>query len=357
MAEATAQLDLQNWIDQEVTRLAPSRNHKMSQLFGYSIMDLLFLVYSLVLGILFLLSLNPILLFEFLFLLVIFIRKRLVKEIYQIGEKGINVPYTWLTRTLLSWNQIVGISKEIVIERETDQSFDGIRINLDTRKLRFNYTGMIDQSILLTSKTYSSEDLLLFYHSLESLYSNNRVIPNSAAQRLQDLVNTSWNTKNRRLMLNVIDNLSLNIIQIYVLFKLIDLIFDMPLMILITVIILYSSIVLIYFINELPHSIIGFRGHELGSILYDDPEAMTTFRFIYCSLPFKVNLLYCEPLYEVEGNAYFGEFNQIHPQTNELGELTYGIAQITGNHTKSIGCNVQFKFEGEDQKYQVEIKW
>ena len=62
-----------------------------------------------------------------------------------------------------------------------------------------------------------------------------------------------------------------------------------------------------------PQAIIGIRPHELGPLIYDEEEMMTTVRFIIICNPFTIDLIDCEILYSEGDIKQVGKLNQIHP--------------------------------------------
>ncbi len=114
-------------------------------------------------------------------------------------------------------------------------------------------------------------------------------------------------------------------------------------------------------LSNIPGAIIGIRPHELGPLIYDEEELITSVRFILICYPYTVHLQNCELIYEEGEPRQVGRLNQIQPTYSQPGELTYGIAQIVGNHTKAKGANLFFTYkekeDTDDTVFQIPVQW
>ncbi|MHA2172693.1 MAG: hypothetical protein ACXAB7_22700 [Candidatus Kariarchaeaceae archaeon] len=287
-------------------------------------------------------------------------RQKQVKGTYLLTKDGIIMPFTWLSRTTIQWKQIVSVSEEEFIEKTTNKIFKGIRIEVDTPLIIFNTTGMTAPTILLSSKDYLETDLVNFAKQIQSFRQQIPSVPNTLAQRLIDQVDRSWSTRYHYLMLQTIDSVTELLFIIILLDGLLRGIFDYTVFPLLGggILLGYTLIVLLYQYLEKPAAIIGIRPHELGAILYDDSDIITTIRFILISRPHTVKLINCELIYQNESLSQIDRFKQIHPETILPGELTYCIAQIYGNHTKSDGAKIQFSYGDQSELvFEVPIYW
>lgn len=302
---------------------------------------------------------NPFYLVLAILLILIYIRKNRLKGIYWISEDGLVVPYTWLTTKKLKSTQIINISPEKLTDKDTGVEYDGLRITIDNSGLKFNFTGIQDPSIVLSTINYEKKDLDLFSKELEKLKRNSSGSPNTLPQRLTDQVNNSWFGRWKLVVFNTIDSsteFAYYLLLFYVILS--EFTGNSLTFFLFTLWIFYFVFVFIYNISDIPSSIIGIRPHELGALIYNEADLLTTVRFILMSQPETVILLNCELLFEGQPISQIHELKELHPTKNEPGMLTYCVAQFLGNHTKSIGANIKFKYSGEDEtEFELSVYW
>lgn len=302
---------------------------------------------------------NLLLISLYFILLAFFECRHRIKGTYSISEKGFLVPYTWLTRKRIALNSIVEIIDEKLIETETDAEIDGIRIVIDHPGLKFNITGIQESNIVLTSSFYDINDLEIFSEELRKYKRESKGTKNTLAQRLDDQVDRSWSGRWKLIFLNTLDSstefgfyLMLTYIIFLVIFgDTISLLFG-------ALFILYFLTVLTFNIADRPSSIIGFRSHELGAMIYNEADLYTNVRFIVSSKPNNVELIDCTLLFQSDPIAQINELKELHPAKIESGVLTYCVAQFAGNQTKSIGVKVKFRYTNqEDQEFELPIYW
>lgn len=293
-----------------------------------------------------------------LIIIVFYIQQNRIKGIYWISEDGLIIPYTWLTIKKLPFTQIVSVSFEKLVEKDTGSEYDGLRIIIDNPSLKFNFSGMQDPSIVLSSNDYDKSDLEIFSEELIKLKKNSSGSTNTHAQRLTDQINNSWFGRWKLVFLNTIDSTSEFAYYLILGYLILDVFLGNTLTIPIIVILsLYFISVLAFNIADIPSSIFGIRSHELGALIYNEADLITTVRFMLMSQPNVVNLLNCELLFEGEPIAQINELKELHPQEIEPGKLTYCVAQFLGNHTKSIGLTVKFKYSEDETDFELPIYW
>ncbi|MCE7735193.1 MAG: hypothetical protein GPJ54_09970 [Candidatus Heimdallarchaeota archaeon] len=292
-------------------------------------------------------------------IVLIFAQMNRIKGLYYISEKGLIVPYTWLTQKRIELNSIVEIHTEKLIQKDTKTEIDGIRIIIDNPALKFNITGIQESNIILTASDYDKIDLEIFSEELHKYKRNDSRTGNTLAQRLDDQVNRSWFGRWKLIFLNTFDSST----EFGFFFLLIYIILNVPLenrlrLLFILISVLYILAVLIFNISDRPSSIVGFRGHELGPLLYNEADVLTTVRFITMSQPSNVELIDCELLFQSEPISQINELKELHPKEVESGVLTYCVAQFAGNQTKSIGVNIRFRYIDQiEVEYELPIYW
>ncbi|MHA2098577.1 MAG: hypothetical protein ACW99A_07810 [Candidatus Kariarchaeaceae archaeon] len=300
-----------------------------------------------------------ILLISTIIILGLYIQKNRIKDMYFISEKGFIVPYSWITQKQIQIDNIVEIYNEKLIESETGDEHTGIRITLDHQGLKFNTTGINEPNIILSSQKYDIGDLELFAEEIRKYKRNSSGIANTSAQRLTDQVNRSWNGRWKLIFFNTLDSSSefgfllllLSLITTGVLGKGI-----LPLFY--AIYLLYTLSVLMFNIFDRPSAIIGIRIHELGALLYNEADLLTTVRFIMMGYPENIRLLDCEILFDGEPISQINDLKELHPEEIEAGSLTYCVAQFVGNQTKSIGANIHFSYASDrEQTYELPIYW
>jgi hypothetical protein len=287
-------------------------------------------------------------------------RQRQVKGTFQLTKDGVIMPFTWLSRATIQWNQIVAVSEEEFIEKATNKIYKGIRLELDSPLIIFNTTGMTTPTLLLSSKDYLETDLTDFAKQIHDFRQQITSVPNTLAQRLIDQVDRSWSVKYQYLILKTSDSVTELLFIIILVDGLLRGVINYSVFPLLggAILFIYGLIILLYHYLEKPAAIIGIRPHELGAILYDDSDIITTIRFILISRPHTVKLINCELIYQNESLSQIDRFKQVHPETIPPGELTYCIAQMYGNHTKSDGVKIRFSYENQTELiFEVPIYW
>ena len=297
-----------------------------------------------------------------IFYTILYGRKEIIKGKYYFDENGLVLPYLWFTRKKIKFENILNITDDTITDTETNQSYAAIRIFLDTKMIKFNYTGMQTSNILLTTMDYDSMDLNRFADLLTKEKQKTTSSPNTLAQRLTDQVNRAWQYRWFSIFLNIFDS-STEFLLYLILIELLIFGFSGQLLIMTLSQILlpiYIIFLLILQILNKPQAIIGIRPHELGPLIYDEEEMMTTVRFIIICNPFTIDLIDCEILYSEGDIKQVGKLNQIHPESISKGQLAYAVAQIYGNHTKASGAIIKFSYKEKsktDVVYEVPITW
>jgi len=368
MSEAASQLDLQILMDDDPSnRLIPaSKKKSFFERRGYLFL-LLLLITGTVSTLITWIRLDhaawyypPILI---ILLIVMFVRRDQVKGVYRIKDQYLSIPYTWFSRRRIPFDQIIRISDDKVSDPETGQTYAAIRIYLDTPLIKFNTTGMQPPNILLTTMEYDSMDLNRFADELVKINREVMATPNTLAQRLTDQVDRAWFNRWTLIFFNTIDATSEALFFVLLLDAIIYGFFDQtiwPIFGGLILGIIFLMLFIFHYVSK-PQAIIGIRPHELGPLIYDEEELITSVRFIVMCRPYTVHLLDCEVIYPEGATKQVGRLNQIQPNYTEPGELTYAIAQIIGNHTKAIGAKINFSYkekeESSDVIYEVTLDW
>lgn len=292
-------------------------------------------------------------------IVLIFAQMNRIKGLYYISAKGLIVPYTWITQKRIELNSIVEIRTEKLIQKDTSTEIDGIRIIIDHPSLKFNITGIQESNIILTASDYDKIDLEIFSEELDKYKRNDRGTPNTLAQRLDDQVNRSWFGRWKLIFLNTVDSsteFGFFLLLIYI--TLVVPFGDSLQLLFVIIFTLYFLAVLIFNISNRPSSIVGFRSHELGPLLYNEADVLTTVRFIAMSQPSNVELVDCVLLFQSEPISQINELKELHPKEVQSGVLTYCVAQFAGNQTKSIGVNIRFRYIDQiEDEYELPIYW
>jgi hypothetical protein len=279
---------------------------------------------------------------------------------YTITDRGLLIPYTWFSRKIIAWNHIVNIAEFDFHENKTP--YMGINLELDTPLIRFNTTGLKSPNILFTSKDYHRDDLMLFFEDIQRYRQKLVHAPNTLAQRLTDQVERSWQNRFKLVLLNLIDSSSEALLLLLILGGLTYGVSGFEFWVWIGIILFGTYLLIIFLLQMLdkPSAIIGIRPHELGPILYDDADILTTLRFILICYPYSVKILNCKLIFSNENITQLGQLKQIYPEIVEPGTLKHVVAQIYGNHSQAIGAEIQFTYaerEGEEIIYEVSIYW
>jgi hypothetical protein len=297
-------------------------------------------------------------LFTLLIILGISIQKNRIKETYYVSDDGLIVPYTWISNKRIKLENIVEINNEKLIEKETSQEYDGIRIKLDHSGLKFNTTGITEPNIVLSSEKFYKSDLDQFAEEVRKYKRDSSGVTNTLAQRLTDQVNRSWNGRWKLIIFNVLDSSSEFGFILLLIYIVMSELVDVGLSVFLIIYLLYIIGVLGFNILDRPSAIVGIRSHELGALVYNEADLLTTVRFIFMGMPDKIKLLNCELLFEGDPISQVNELRELHPEVIEAGSLTYCVAQFVGNQTKSIGANIQFCYLADpDQSYQLPVYW
>lgn len=368
MAEAASQLDLQVLVGDDMSdRLVPTRKKKAI----YNRDPTRYFLIVFLIGLLATLVrwlqqdfsptwYPPILIILLAYLV---IRREQIKGIYILTDQSLKVPYTWFYRRSIPYDKIVRVVDDQLTDRESGQSFAAIRIVVDTSLIKYNTTGMVDSYILLSTLDYDSMDINQFADEIIKRKREIGGTPNTLAQRLTDQVNRSWSNRWLVILFNTFDSTSEALIYILLIDTLIFGFFGQDIWPIFGGVLvgLYALFLFLYHIMDKPQAIIGIRPHELGPLIYDEEELVTSVRFIVMCRPFTVHLVDCEIIYPEDATKQVGRLNQIHPEYIEPGELTYGVAQMIGNHSKASGAVIKFYFketeDRHDEPYEVEIEW
>ncbi|MHA2249987.1 MAG: hypothetical protein ACXAD7_06475 [Candidatus Kariarchaeaceae archaeon] len=366
MAEAASQLDLSNLKSGKLTELKTNRMQLSIYQRPIDLVVIILIILGIFGNLVKLTNMNSVpnnLYFLIsIMLIIVYIRKMQIREKYIVTETGLILPYTWITTKLIPWDHITTVVEDELVEKNSGNKFKGLQLELDTTLIRLNTTGMNPPRMIFSSRDYNEEDLTNFTNQINRNKSESAQPPNTLAQRLSDQVNRSWENRYRLLTLNVVDSVSELLLHLLIAEVITVGIMDYSLWPWIGGILLisYFLIILIYQFLEIPSAIIGIRPHELGPILYDDADIITTIRFIIACKPFTVVLKYCEVIIPDDTLSQINQLKEIHPLEISPGKLTHGVVQIYGNHSKSIGAKIQFSYAeqyDEEMLYEIPIYW
>jgi len=372
MTEAASQLDLQILVDDDNSdRLIPSIKKRQM----YRRMNTQILLLLVVIG--FTATLVRWLRHDFqggevwnfyppllcILLIVVVLRREQIKGIYILNDDQLVIPYTWFYRRSIPLKQIIRVDDDTITDQSTGQKFAAIRIIVDCSLVKLNITGMQSSNILLSTQDYDSMDLNRFADEISKKVRSNPSTPNTLAQRLSDQVNRSWSYRWSLILFNSLDSTTEATIYLFIADAIFYGFFGVSIWPLLGGIILgiyLVVVILIQFLNK-PQAIIGIRPHELGPLIYDEEELITSVRFILICHPYTVHLQDCEVVYPDGASKQVGRLQQIQPEYAEPGELIYGIAQIVGNHTKATGAVIRFTYKETEAKkdvlYEIPITW
>jgi len=290
----------------------------------------------------------------------IYLRER-VKDIYYLSEKGLHIPYMWFYHRVLPFDSIIRVVDETIEDDNKNRKYGAIRILVDTPFVKLNVSGLQTSSVLLSTMVYDSIALNRFADEIIRRKRENNAVPNTLAQRLTDQVNRAWSKRWLLIIMTVFDASSEGLIYLFILEGLVFGFFGVSIWPIMGSILIGALIILVFVIQLLnkPQAIVGFRPHELGPLIYDEEDLITSVRFIVMCHPYTIQLLNCEMIYPDDVAKQVGRLNQIHPDYVERGELTYGIAQIVGNHTKAKGAILTFRYKEKEgsRDYQIPLEW
>ncbi len=273
---------------------------------------------------------------------------------YSIIEEGILVPYTSFTRKLISWKNIINIH-EVSLE-----DIHGYAVELDTSLLKFNTTGMTEPSLYLTEDEFERDNLDKFINTLRSKKDAKAIVPNTLAERLDKQVDRAWNGRYRRFTINMLDGVINTMIYLVIIEILLWNIFGISLFPWIGGIVIASLLIIsvIIHFDTMPNAIIGIRPNELGPLIYDESNLITSVRFMLKSYPNDVELLNCTMINPEENIKQVESLKEIQPEIIKSGELTHAVAQIRGNHSKSVGASIAFRYsDDKDTTYTIDLLW
>ncbi len=296
------------------------------------------------------------------FLLVSVSRREAVRQIYFLSEKGLHIPYMWFFTRVIPLENVVRVVDDEIVDEESGRKYGAIRILVDTPLMLLNITGLQTSNILLSTMYYDSIDLNRFADEILRRKRESGGVPNTLAQRLTDQVDRAWSNRWLIIILKVLDGSTEALIYLFLLESFIFGFFNVSIWPRLGGILLgaYFLLILLFQMFDKPQAIIGIRPHELGPLIYDEEELITSVRFILMCHPYTVNLKNCELIYPEDVARQVGRLNQIHPQNIEPGELAYGVAQIVGNHTKAKGAVITFTYKETEEtgrEYQIPIEW
>lgn len=286
-------------------------------------------------------------------------RRMSIKNEYYVDSEGLIVPYSWVSRKRISFDEIVRVQMEELTSTD-DQSIQRILgIVLDTPKLKFNTTGMIDTSIYLSEVDFDYQRLETFYHELQTYHRNAGVTSNTQAERLSLQASRAWNNRWKQIIFRFLDSSTEFglFISVLILTNLLTIQSTVITLAFLAILAIYCLIVLVFLISDRPHTIIGIRPHELGPIFYNEADLVTTIRFIIISYPIGVKLENCDLIFKDDPLPQNYKLEQLHPAETEPGALSYGVAQYVGNHSKANGANITFSFVSDETEFTVPIYW
>ena len=268
-----------------------------------------------------------------------------------ISERGIYVPDMWFTRRFIPWSEIVSV--DIFDEDKT------IILKLDTTWNRIVRTGLSDVQIVIDEGSFVIDDFDTLSMTINRYWNMGKRTPDTLNERITRQVETAWANRYKQWLVDFLDDFSFGIfllleidLVIYVLSN--SSMFPLGYLILIPVLLLFA----LFATYDVPDNIIAIRPHELGALLYDDEDVVTSIRFIVYAQPNPINLHSCDITYSQEQeHQQVTRFIQIHPAKVKPGELTYGVGQVTGNHQKADGAKISFSVGNSEKIHTIDLVW
>lgn len=292
---------------------------------------------------------NGLLLGSSLLLLFVELWRHAIRERVEVTEKGILLQNFWITRKLLKWNEIA----EAALQTDEDGKKQFV-IGLDTDWSRANTTGMQDTTLILTEEIYG--DAIERFKSEFELHFKQQVKERKTLnERFRKQVRNAWQNRNKRALLNIIDNFTLAIYYTLIIDITTRGLLGFTFGILVYSVLngIYLLIIIVVQMLARPYSIVGFRPNEVEALQYLPDDVITNTRFITMCMPYPLELQSCEMIYNGEHYGQTSRFVQIHPQEIPAGELKLGVGQVTGNHVKADGVKIVYKMQ--DQEFTSEI--
>lgn len=283
---------------------------------------------------------------------ILYYLKRRAENRVSIVENGLLLPNYWFKRKLVKWDEIVEIS--------LNEDPNKIEIILDTAWSRVNVTGMQDVIVELSADQYDINNMKGFFEHLQNQRNKLSKAPDTLNERLKKQVDRAWDKRYLRIFENWFDNYSKGVFYLLIFETLFFALTERSLgtVIFTSLAIFYGFGTFLLYLFEKPYSIIGIRPNELGPVIYLPEEIISNIRFVVMAKPFDIQPVKCEVIYgDTNTMQQVVNMIQIHPQNISAGELTHGVAQLTGNHSKAVGARIFFKMNDDDEEYQIEIKW
>ena len=291
------------------------------------------------------------LLFFTILFLILF--QRFNSSIFYYNKDGIRILDMWFRYKKIPWDKIVSF-EFLRFRNNAGEEINGILIEFDVKWTRLVNTGLKTPAIALTEKEYDLRNYKSIENRVGKFRRENLAEKDTLNERLRKQVSSAWETRYRRMILETMAKSEIFFIPVLVL-ELVSftLLLTPPFVLLIALLFTIISYFLLVEFTNLPYSIVGIRGSELGAVLYNPDELLSNIRFVFMVFPFSAELITAEMIYEENTVTQISNFIQIHPKVITPGILTHGNAQISGNHTLSIGITIVFKLNQEEFKIPV----
>lgn len=292
--------------------------------------------------------------------IILFWKKLGVRGTYKIDEKGLIIPYSWITRKLIPWDSIIEYRETKATDNDNNEVY-AIYLGLDVTFLKFNKSGLKDPRIVLTSNEFEQDDLKNLLGEVEKYKRKSTQTPNSVTQRIMDQVNIAWNKRWLLVLVNTLDYFSEFLFYLFIIESVLYGVVLISLFPILGLVLSGMTLILIILaqIGNKPKAIVGIRSNELGALIYNEEEVITMVRFVVISHPHTIQLKNCELIFDDNGISQIEKLKQIQPEFIEPGELRHGVAQILGNHTKAVGAKIFFSYKGskDDITYEIVMRW
>ena len=289
---------------------------------------------------------------SFLILLVIILQRFNSPTIYY-NKDGIRILDMWFRYRKLSWDKIISIDF-LKFRNDAGKELNGLLIEFDDEWTRLVNTGLKNSAIALTEDAYYLQDYKTIEKQVAKFRREFMAKTDTLNERLRKQVMFAWKSRHRRMVLESIAKFEFLLIPLLLLELIANTFMLTPPIVLLAAL---STVALSYFLliefTNLPYSIVGIRGSELGAVLHNPDELLSNIRFIFIACPYPVELISAEMIYDEGKVKQISNFIQIHPQRIDPGVLTHGNAQISGNHTHSAGMTITFKLNQEQFKLPV----
>jgi len=268
-----------------------------------------------------------------------------------IGEEGITVPSYWFLPHFISWKEVVNVQ---IFEEDKM-----VVLILDTTWKRIVRTGLSDIRIVLDNEGYVMDEFDTIAQTIERYWNQSKKVPDTLNERLMKQVNLAWNSRYFQWMTDTLDDFTFGLFLLFEINFIFYIFSGMSLPSIIYFVIIPILVVYTLFANfDVPNSIIAIRPHELGPLLYDDEDVVTSVRFVVMTLPNPLKLHSCEITYlEEQEHPQPSNFIQIHPKVIEPAELVHCVAQITGRHERADGAIVEFSIGEGDVRHKYQMIW